>query len=51
MSIPSVQKVWKVVRQGTPKKSLVFDENAPVLTDLKPGEVLVKVMAAALNPA
>ncbi|KAF7981832.1 hypothetical protein HWV62_31355 [Athelia sp. TMB] len=51
MSIPSVQKVWKVVRQGTPKKSLVFDENAPVPTDLKPGDVLVKVMAAALNPA
>lgn len=50
MSIPTVQKTWKVVRQGRPSQALVFDDQAAVPSELQPGEVLVKVKAAALNP-
>lgn len=50
MSIPTTQKTWVVARQGKPSKALVFDEHATVPSQLKPGEVLVKVKAAALNP-
>lgn len=46
---PTVRKSWRVVRRGEPSKALVFDEADPIPT-LKPGEVLVKVAAAALNP-
>lgn len=50
MSIPTVQKAWKVVCRGQPSQALVFDEQAAVPSELQPGEVLVKVKAAALNP-
>ncbi|KZP19520.1 NAD(P)-binding protein [Athelia psychrophila] len=52
MSIPTVQKAWKVVTQGAPSKALVFDEHTAVAaeSELQPGEVLVQVKAAALNP-
>lgn len=52
MSIPTVQKAWKVVTRGTPSKALVFDEHTAVAaeSELQPGEVLVQVKAAALNP-
>ncbi|KAF7972645.1 hypothetical protein HWV62_17312 [Athelia sp. TMB] len=50
MSIPTAQKTWKVVRQGKPSKALEFDEHSAVPSELKRGEVLVKVQAAALNP-
>jgi NADPH:quinone reductase-like Zn-dependent oxidoreductase len=49
-SIPKTQKAWRVVRQGHPSKALDFAQNAPVRTELKDGEVLVNVEAAALNP-
>lgn len=49
-SIPQVQKAWKVVRRGIPSRALVCDEKATVPSTLAPGEILVKVQAAALNP-
>lgn len=48
--IPDVQKAWVSVRKGTPSRSLEFREEWPVKKLLAPGEVLVKVQAAALNP-
>jgi len=48
--IPSTQTVWCAVRKGTPETGLERDTNAPVATQLQPGDVLVKVDAAALNP-
>ncbi|KAA1471271.1 NAD(P)-binding protein [Dentipellis sp. KUC8613] len=48
--IPEKQKAWIVVRRGKPKDALVLKTDAPVPSTLKPGEVLVKVQAAALNP-
>ncbi|TFY68889.1 hypothetical protein EVG20_g3367 [Dentipellis fragilis] len=48
--IPQKQKAWIVVKRGKPKDALVLDADVPVPTELKPGEVLVKVQAAALNP-
>jgi NADPH:quinone reductase-like Zn-dependent oxidoreductase len=50
MDIPTVQKAWRVVRQGPPAKALDFKADVPVLSDLKPGDILIKVQAAALNP-
>jgi len=50
LTIPKVQSAWKVVGRGHPTKAVVFDKNDPVPSDLKPGEVLVKVQAAAFNP-
>ncbi|TDL27567.1 NAD(P)-binding protein [Rickenella mellea] len=47
--IPQVQKVWRVVGSGLPAKALKLEE-IPVPSDLQPGEVLVKIQAAALNP-
>jgi NADPH:quinone reductase-like Zn-dependent oxidoreductase len=49
-SLPKTQRAWRVVRQGHPSKSLEFAQNAAVRSELKDGEVLVKVGAAALNP-
>ena len=49
-SIPATQKAWKVVRRGSPAQALVCDEKADVPSKLAPGEILVKVQAAALNP-
>ncbi|KAF7972651.1 hypothetical protein HWV62_17324 [Athelia sp. TMB] len=50
MSIPIVQKSWKIVRKGKPSAALFFDKKAAVPSQLKPGEVLIQVKAAALNP-
>ncbi|XP_006458527.1 hypothetical protein AGABI2DRAFT_190805 [Agaricus bisporus var. bisporus H97] len=50
MSSPDVQKAWLVVRQGRPERALKLDINRPVPKRLRPGEVLVRTQAAALNP-
>lgn len=50
-TIPKVQKAWREVRRGDPKDALELREDVPVLaTALTPGECLVKIKAAALNP-
>ena len=49
--IPEKQKAWVVTGKGSVGSVLKFDENFPVPSKLAPGEVLVKVHAAALNPA
>ncbi|KAJ3536779.1 hypothetical protein NM688_g6791 [Phlebia brevispora] len=48
--IPKTQKAWVAVRRGKPSDALICDENAKVPSNLEPGEILVKVQAAALNP-
>lgn len=48
--IPTHQRAWREVRRGTPKVGLELQTDVPVSTQLAPGEVLVKVKAAALNP-
>ncbi|KAJ2925233.1 hypothetical protein H1R20_g11882, partial [Candolleomyces eurysporus] len=50
MSIPAVQRAWVSVRKGIPSKSLELKTDWPVSKNLKPGEVLVKIQASALNP-
>lgn len=49
-TLPETQRAWRVVRKGSPSKALHFDDQVPVPTKLAPGDVLVKVQAAALNP-
>lgn len=49
-SLPSNQKVWRVIRSGNPTTALVLDTQVPVPTKIPTGEVLIKVQAAALNP-
>ncbi|KAH0834228.1 chaperonin 10-like protein [Lanmaoa asiatica] len=48
-AIPTTQKAWMVVKQGKPRDALAFKTDVPVPKP-KPGEVLVRVRAAALNP-
>lgn len=48
--IPTHQHAWREVRKGAPKVGLELQTDVPVSTQLGPGEVLVKVKAAALNP-
>ncbi|EIN07538.1 NAD(P)-binding protein [Punctularia strigosozonata HHB-11173 SS5] len=50
--LPQTQKAWRVVRRGAPQEALEFNQAAPVPSpsDLKPGEIILKVQAAALNP-
>jgi NADPH:quinone reductase-like Zn-dependent oxidoreductase len=48
--IPSTQKAWRVVRRGSPADAVILEADVPVPSDIKEGEVLVKVEAAALNP-
>jgi len=48
--IPTHQRAWREVRRGVPKVGLELQTDVPVSTQLAPGEVLVKVKAAALNP-
>ena len=48
--IPIHQRAWREVRRGEPKFGLELQTDVPVSTQLGPGEVLVKVKAAALNP-
>ncbi len=49
-SIPDFQRAWTAVRRGKPANALVLEEAWPVSKELKEGEILVKVQAAALNP-
>ncbi|KAH7532518.1 hypothetical protein FEM48_Zijuj04G0028700 [Ziziphus jujuba var. spinosa] len=48
-AIPSVNKAWIYSDYGKTFDVLKFDENFLVL-DIKEDEVLIKVVAAALNP-
>ena len=48
-SLPKIQRAWRAVKRGKPSEALVFQTDVPVPV-LSPGEVLVKVRAAALNP-
>ncbi|KAG6874090.1 hypothetical protein C0995_006947 [Termitomyces sp. Mi166 len=48
--LPKTQRAWIVERTGSPAKALSLRSDWPVPSQLKPGEVLVKVQAAALNP-
>lgn len=49
-SIPNIQTAWTVLNRGNPSKALCVTTDWPVPKDLKSGEVLLKVQAAALNP-
>ncbi|KAI0689116.1 hypothetical protein BC835DRAFT_1407907 [Cytidiella melzeri] len=49
-SPPQKQKAWLVVRKGLPKDAVVLNQQTDVPSKLAPGEVLIKVHAAALNP-
>ena len=49
--IPTKQRAWMVVGRDVPRKAMKFVEDAEVPSKLKPGDVLIKVQAAALNPA
>lgn len=48
---PNEQSAWIVVRQGFPAKAVEFKTDWPVPKKLEQGEVLVRIQAAALNPA
>lgn len=48
-SLPITQRAWRELRRGTPAESLELLK-VPVMHNLAPGELLVKVEAAALNP-
>lgn len=50
-SIPDQQHAWVNLRRAEPAKALEYRIDWPVSKDLKSGEALVKVHAAALNPA
>ncbi|EIW64611.1 NAD-P-binding protein [Trametes versicolor FP-101664 SS1] len=47
---PTTQKAWRAMRRGKPADVLALVD-VPVPAKLQKGEVLVKVQAAALNPA
>ncbi|KAH0826121.1 hypothetical protein J3R83DRAFT_5905 [Lanmaoa asiatica] len=47
--MPTTQKAWMAVKQGKPRDALAFGTDVPVPKP-KPGEVLVRVRTAALNP-
>ena len=49
-TIPTTQAAWRVVRRGSPASALELKDDIPVILDLAPGEVLVNIKAAALNP-
>jgi len=48
--LPQAQKAWQIVKSGAPKDVLKFRDDLPVPQDIPKGHVLVKVLAAALNP-
>lgn len=48
-SLPISQMAWREVRRGPPAQALE-QLKVPVMHDLAPGELLVRVEAAALNP-
>ncbi|KAJ7281769.1 hypothetical protein C8J57DRAFT_1298502 [Mycena rebaudengoi] len=47
----STYSAWFVTRRGHPTKALELKEGLPIPTQLAKGNVLVKVLAVALNPA
>lgn len=49
-SIPDTQRSWTVVQRGKPAQALAL-QDWPVDKKLTKGEILVRVQAAALNPA
>ncbi|KAG5635903.1 hypothetical protein H0H81_009728 [Sphagnurus paluster] len=49
-AVPKTQRAWIIQSRGPPSKALSLQSNWEVPTELKEGEVLVKVQAAALNP-
>ncbi|KIJ12398.1 hypothetical protein PAXINDRAFT_137061 [Paxillus involutus ATCC 200175] len=49
MEIPVTQRAWVVIKQGKPRQALDLKTDFPVPKP-KPGHVLVRVRAAALNP-
>ncbi|KAG5651777.1 hypothetical protein H0H81_007416 [Sphagnurus paluster] len=49
-TLPETQKAWIIQRRGPPSKALTLRSDWEVPTQLKEGQVLVKVQAAALNP-
>ncbi|CCA66907.1 hypothetical protein PIIN_00746 [Serendipita indica DSM 11827] len=49
-SLPISQRAWREVQKGPPSIALELQEKIPVTHNLAPGELLVKVEAAALNP-
>ncbi|GLB43433.1 putative zinc-binding dehydrogenase [Lyophyllum shimeji] len=49
-TIPATQQAWIEERRGPPAQSLRLRTDWPVPSDLQPGEVLIKVQAAAMNP-
>lgn len=49
-AIPAVQKAWVNVRRGKPSEAVLFRDDYPVPSKLPPGEVLIKIQAAAYNP-
>ena len=50
-TIPATQRAWIVERRGPPATALKLRNDWEVPNKLKQGEVLVKIKAAALNPA
>jgi hypothetical protein len=51
LGVPKTMRAWRVVRRGHPIEALEQTSSALVSSDLEDGEVLIKVGAAALNPA
>lgn len=51
VEIPRTQKAWLVTRNGEPKDALTLKTGYPVPSQVKSGNILVKVDYAALNPA
>lgn len=49
LDLPKTQRAWRAVKRSKPSDALIFRSDVPV-PPLSPGEVLVKVQAAALNP-
>lgn len=50
-SIPQTQAAWIATARGPPSRVLQVNQDYPVPTPTKSGDVLVKIHAAALNPA
>lgn len=49
-AVPQKQQAWLVTGRGKPRDVLVLSKEFDVPSKLLPGEVLVRVQAAALNP-
>ncbi|KAI0063404.1 NAD(P)-binding protein [Artomyces pyxidatus] len=50
-SLPNTQRAWRIVARGVPRDVVKLVTDLPVPKELKAGHVLLKVEAAALNPA